>query len=183
MFKYNDKSIETQRLLLRLFNKTDAEKVTKMCNNYNVYKSTLSLPHPYPIECAISWIDSHEENFDTDKSFAFAITDKVSGELYGCISISNNQTSKNGEIGYWIGEEYWGRGIATEAVQSIIKFAFDIKGYHRVYARHYASNPASGKVMIKAGMEYEGTQKEHIYKLDVYEDVVLYGVVKSAIRV
>lgn len=177
MYKYTDKTIETDRLRLRLFNSNDAVRVSELCNNYNLYKTTLSLPYPYPVECALSWIAKHEENFDAEISFEFAVTDKKTDELYGCIGLLHSKTHKNGEMGYWIGEDYWNCGYATEAAVAVIKFAFEEKGYHRVFARHFASNPASGRVMTKAGMTYEGTQKQHIYKIDTYEDIVMYGIV------
>lgn len=109
--------------MLRLFKNEDAEEVSIMCNNYNIYKSTLSLPYPYTTECAAMWIEKHNENFDKEYSFTFAITDKQSGELYGSISLSNSKMHKNGEMGYWIGEEHWNKGYATEAALALIKFA------------------------------------------------------------
>lgn len=179
MFKYTNKSIETDRLLLRLFDRDDGAEVTRMCNNYNVYKSTLSLSHPYTLECALSWIERSRQILKEEKAFQFAVTDKESKELYGCIGLSYSKIHNNGEIGYWIGEEHWGRGYATEATIAMIKFAFEEKGYHRVFARHFISNQASGKVMIKADMTYEGMQREHIYKFDHYEDIALYGIINS----
>lgn len=177
IYNKDKKTIETGRLLLRLFKQSDAENVSIMCNNYNVYKSTLSLPYPYPIESAITWIAAHEENFACDKSYTFAITLKEDGKLLGCIDISYHKNNRNGEMGYWIGEEHWDNGYATEATKAIIEFAFKEKSYHKVYARHFASNPASGRVMEKCGMKSEGIQKDQIYKNNSYEDIVNYGIV------
>ena len=171
------RTIETDRLLMRLFKQSDSKNVSIMCNNYNVYKSTLGLPYPYPIECAIAWINSHEENYSSDKSYTFAITLKEDGKLLGCIGVSYHKNNRNGEIGYWISEEYWGNGYATEATKAIIEFAFKEKSYHKVYARHFASNPASGRVMEKCGMKLEGIQIDQIYKNNLYEDIVNYGIV------
>lgn len=95
-----ERAIETDRLLLRLFKQTDAMDVSYHCNNYNIYKSTLTLPYPYPIECAVDWIANHEQNFDLDKMYDFAITDKADGRLYGAIGLSNHLSHHNGEIGY-----------------------------------------------------------------------------------
>lgn len=95
-----DKTIKTDRLLLRLFKETDAPEVTRLCNNYNLYKNTLNLPYPYSLEDALSWIKNHLDNFNNDRFYEFAITDKVTGKLYGSISLSNNQSFNNGEIGY-----------------------------------------------------------------------------------
>ena len=179
MFKYINNMIETERLILCRFKLSDADKVAEMCNDYDVYKGTLALPHPYTKECAENWILRHNANFENEYYFDFAITDKKTNELYGCIGMSPNAKNNTGELGYWIGKEYWGCGYATEAVEAMIRFGFEIKGYDRIYARHFASNPASGKVLQKSGMVYEGTLKDHIFKIDKYEDVVHYGVVNT----
>jgi len=156
---------------------SDAKRVCELCNNYNIYKSTLTLPYPYPIESALAWIPTHEENFKNDKSYEFAVTDNLTGELFGAIALSNNQKHKNGEIAYWIGEEYWGNGYATEALKAVIDFAFSEKGYHKVWGRFFATNPSSGKVMQKVGMVKEGVLAEHVIKEGKYEDLIFYGIV------
>lgn len=178
---YNDinRTITTDRLHLRLFEKSDAETVTKLCDNYNIYRSTLTLPYPYTLECAVSWIEHHLNNFLADKLYEFAICDRQTGALYGAIALSNNQRYEHGELGYWIGEEFWGKGYATEASRALLDFAFDVKTYHKVYARYFASNPASGRVMEKIGMVQEGILIDHIKKENQYEDLIHYGVVRN----
>lgn len=172
-------TMTTNRLLLRLFQKSDAGAVTKLCNNYNIYKNTLYLPYPYQLKDALSWIEQHHNNLDANKLYEFAVTDKESGELYGAIALSNNQKSNNGEMAYWIGEEYWGNGYATEAGLAIVQFAFEEKKYHKVFARHFNSNPASGRVLQKLGMKKEGILIEHVKKENQYEDLVYYGIVNQ----
>ncbi|MEK4006743.1 GNAT family N-acetyltransferase [Paenibacillus sp. FSL H3-0333] len=93
---------------------------------------------------------------------------------------SPHPSHHNGEIGYWIGEAHWGHGYGTEAARAVIEFAFTEKKYHKVYARHFASNPASGRIMQKCGMTYEGTLKDQIHKINSYEDLVYYGIVNPA---
>ncbi|MEB1808346.1 MAG: GNAT family N-acetyltransferase [Bacillaceae bacterium] len=178
---YDDqkKTITTRRLLLRLFQTSDAEAVTKLCNNYNIYKNTLYLPYPYVKQDALSWMEHHLENFNANKSYEFAVTDKETGELYGAIALSHNQAFHHGEIAYWIGEEYWGHGYATEAAQAILQFAFNEKQYHKVFARYFQSNPASGRVLQKLGLKQEGIFKEHVIKENRYEDLVYYAIIHS----
>lgn len=178
-FDVQKKMITTDRLVLRLFMKSDAEVVAKLCNNYNIYKSTLYLPYPYSIEDAVTWIERHLENFNADKAYEFAITDRDDGKIYGAIALSSNQQFQNGELAYWVGEAYWGKGYATEAAQAIVEFAFEIKQYHKVFARYFGSNPASGKVLQKIGMNKEGILIDHIKKEDRYEDLIYYGIIKS----
>ena len=177
MYNPSTRTITTSRLHLRPYTLEDAPRVCELCNNYNIYKSTLTLPYPYPIESALQWIPTHDEGFAADTRYEFAIADKQTNELFGAISLSNNKAHKNGEIAYWVGEEYWGKGYASEALQGIIDFAFNEKGYHRVWGRFFAGNPASGKVMIKAGMREEGMQHGHVLKEGNFLDLVLYGIV------
>ena len=175
-----NKTITTDRLVLKLFQESDAPTVTRLCNNYNLYKSTLNLPYPYSIEDALGWIANHQEHFDADRLYEFAVTDKESGEIYGAVALSNNKNNSNGEIAYWIGEKFWGKGFATEAAEAVVDFAFKEKGYHKVYARYFRSNPASGKVMQKLGMKEEGILTEQVKKEDVFEDLVCYGLINPA---
>ncbi|MBU5424942.1 GNAT family N-acetyltransferase [Tissierella pigra] len=179
IYDKENKTITTERLVLRIFEKSDAETVTKLCNNYNIYKNTLYIPYPYSIDCALLWIQAHVDNFDADRLYEFAITDKEKGILYGAVALSNNQRFNNGEIAYWIGEEFWGNGYATEASKAILEFAFNVKGYHKVYARYFASNPASGRVIEKLGMVREGILIDHVMKDSRYEDLIYYGIINS----
>jgi RimJ/RimL family protein N-acetyltransferase len=174
-----DKIIETKRLILRPFVIEDAQAVSNNCNNYNLAKTTLALPYPYAKDVAINWINRHEEWFEKDVRYEFAITLKGEGILIGAIGLGNNSESKNGEVGYWIGEEYWNNGYATEALKAIIKWAFEQKEFHRIYARHFEMNASSGKVMINAGMTYEGKQIDHIFKNGSFHNIVLYGIVNK----
>jgi [ribosomal protein S5]-alanine N-acetyltransferase len=178
IYDAQNKTITTRRLVLRMFEKADAAAVTKLCNNYNIYRNTLYLPYPYSIECALSWIEHHLANFNANKSYEFAVTDKETGKLYGAIALSHNQNFRNGEIAFWIGEEFWGNGYATEAGKALLEFAFIEKRFHKVYARHFKSNPASGKVIQKLGMIKEGVLIDHVMKENQYEDLVYYGIIK-----
>jgi RimJ/RimL family protein N-acetyltransferase len=82
------------------------------------------------------------------------------------------------EIGYWIAVPYWGRGYATEAAAEIVRYGFEERNLQRVFACHFTRNPASGRVLQKAGMKYEGTLRQHVRKWDEYVDVAFYGVLR-----
>ncbi len=82
-----------------------------------------------------------------------------------------------GELGYWVGVPYWGRGIATEAAGEVLRFAFDVLGLNRVYATHVPRNPASGRVMEKLGMQREGYLRSHAFAGGHYEDLILYAII------
>lgn len=124
MFNQEKRTMTTERLILRPFELSDAKRVSDLCNNYNIYKSTLTLPYPYTIECAISWIEAHEENFINNMYYEFAITDKSTNELYGAIGLTNKQAHRNGEVGYWIGEEYWGKDTRLKQQKRSLRLLF-----------------------------------------------------------
>ncbi|KAB2332953.1 GNAT family N-acetyltransferase [Bacillus mesophilum] len=169
-------TIKTSRLILRLFTTEDALRVAELCNNDNIYKNTLYLPFPYKMDDALSWIRLHSHHFNENKKYEFAITDRISGELYGAIALSNNHHFNHGELAYWVGEEYWGTGYGTEAAKAVIDFAFQEKQYQKVFARCFVSNPASGRVLEKIGMKKEGILRQHVKKENEYIDLVCYGI-------
>lgn len=182
MFVYNkeNNTMETERLLLRRFTLEDAPRVAEICNTEEVYRGTLALPHPYTVESAVWWIEQQDGYFATDHYYDYAITDKRTGELYGCMGMGPDMASKMGELGYWIDPAHWNKGIATEAAQAMIRYAFDELNFHKVNATYFTYNPASGRVMEKAGMEKEGLRRKHIWKIDRFEDVAIYGIVNPA---
>ncbi|WP_026674859.1 GNAT family N-acetyltransferase [Alkalihalobacterium bogoriense] len=171
-------TITSERLLLILFQPSDTAAVTHLCNNYNIYKNTLYLPFPYSEEDALAWIANHLDNYNTDKSYEFAITDRRTGELYGAIALTNNHHFNHGEMAFWIGEQYWGNGYATEASKAMLTFAFTVKQLHKVFARHFHTNQASGKVIQNLGMTKEGVLREHVQKENQYLDLVYYGMLQ-----
>lgn len=179
---YNEaeRTIAADRLLLRPFRETDVDRVAELCSSSELHKGVLYLPWPYTVECARVWIEGHADNFSAERSYEFAVTDRETGCLYGCIGLFHHPRHKNAEMGYWMGEEYWGNGYATEAARAVIEFAFRCKGLHRVYAHHLVTNPASGRVMQKCGMVCEGTMKEHVLKNGRYIDLVCYGLLNPA---
>ncbi|WP_263878934.1 GNAT family N-acetyltransferase [Paenibacillus sp. PSB04] len=103
-------------------------------------------------------------------SFAYVI---------GAICIAFYQPFDHGELAYWIGKPYSNHGYCTEAAKGIVRYAFEEMRLNRVFARHFGKNPASGKVMAKVGMKYEGTLRQHAKKQGKYEDLVYYGLLKE----
>ena len=83
------------------------------------------------------------------------------------------------ELGYWIGYPYWNQGYCTEAAQVVLVYGFSILGLNRIHGRCLKRNPASGRVMEKIGMVQEGCLRAHDKKWEQFEDLVLYGILKS----
>jgi [ribosomal protein S5]-alanine N-acetyltransferase len=170
----------TERLLLRKFDLDDIEGVTALAGAYEIADTTLRIPHPYTEMHAKEWIEQQYMWLNQNLSVTWAITIKASGELIGAIGLMNfNEPFAHAEMGYWIGKPFWGKGYATEAGQAIIKYGFDILGLNRIHAHHFSRNTSSGKVLLKIGMQHEGTFRQHIKKWDKFEDIELYGILKK----
>ena len=173
-------ALTTERLLLRGFTLNDAKEVQKLAGDRDVASSTLNIPHPYPDRAAEEWISTHREKFEKGSGVVFAITTKDSPhELVGAISLEIEILHQRAELGYWVGRPYWNKGYATEAAKALLKYGFEELTLNRIYSNHFTRNPASGRVMQKIGMKYEGCLHEHIKKWDVFEDVEMYGVLKK----
>lgn len=172
--------LTTERLSLREATLKDAEEVTNILQNPKIYESTLNIPHPYTRDHALAWLGSVEERRTAGLTgWTFAIRFHDNDRLLGMIGLDEVNGHDETEAGYWLDQAYWGQGIATEALKAVIRFAFQ-QGCHRVQARHFTFNPASGRVMEKAGMTCEGILKESLKKEGVYYDDVCYGILNPA---
>jgi RimJ/RimL family protein N-acetyltransferase len=168
----------TERLVLRPFNLSDAADVQRLAGAPQIADTTLNIPHPYQNGMAEAWIETHAPAFARGEMAIFAITDPA-GPLLGAISLRLEPAHGRAELGYWIGVPYWGRGYATEAAVAIIAYGFEVLAVERIYAAHLVRNPASGQVMRKAGMAYEGCHRRHIHKHGRPEDIACYGILRT----
>lgn len=147
-------SIQTERLNLIEFQLDDANTVQSLAGNYNVAKKTLNIPHPYEDGMAESWIATHQQNWDEKSALTYAIILKETRKLIGAVGLVGIKGTEAG-MGYWIGEKYWGQGFCTEAAKALIEFCFNDLKLTSIEAEHLVLNPASGRVMQKAGMKYK----------------------------
>jgi [ribosomal protein S5]-alanine N-acetyltransferase len=169
--------LRTPRLLLRPFDLADAERVMHLCSERDIAATTLFIPHPYTLEDARAWLDGHQQTFDSGHGAQFAI---CRGEdLVGAIGLVIEPSHDRAELGYWIGKPYWGQGSATEAAAAVLRYGFEELKLNRVHAYHYLRNSASGRVLQKIGLKYEGLARQHIKKWGQYEDCPLYGLIRA----
>ena len=135
------------------------------------------LPYPYTEKDGADYI-SAMLTADENDTFAFAIMadDKVVGSI-GAFR-QGNIHRRTAELGYYIAEEYWGRGIMTEAVKQIWEYVFDKSDIIRIYAEPFAYNTASCRVLEKAGFQYEGTLRSNAVKNGKVIDMKLYSLLK-----
>lgn len=172
-------TLQTPRLILRPFRREDAPRVQVLAGDKDVANTTGVVPHPYPDGMAEMWISSHQENWSLGEAAQFAITLRETGELVGCIGVSITKAHRRGDLGYWIGKAFWNQGIATESVRAVIAFGFEELGLNKVAARYMSINPASGRVLAKAGMSEEGCLRQEFFKDGEFLDLVLYGITRD----
>lgn len=141
--------------------------------------NTLTIPHPYPQGAAEEWIAGQPDRFRSREAVVFAVCLRESDELVGAMGLDLAPEHEKAELGYWIGVPYWGRGYATEAARAVLAYGFGTLGLERVVARHYARNPASGRVLRKLGMRKEGVLRRDIRKWGEFVDVVVYGILRE----
>ncbi len=164
--------------MLRPFAPADAPAVQPLAGDRRIADTTLNIPHPYEDGMAEAWIATHADAWAGGENAVFAIAETAAG-LVGAIGLRLEPKHRRAELGYWIGVPFWDRGYATEAACAAIAFGFERLDLHRIYASCLTRNPASARVMVKAGMRYEGCLRQHILKWNRYEDVAKYAVLRG----
>ena len=161
---------------IRGWKKGDAVSLQKHANNPKVSACLMDrFPSPYTMEDAIAWVD---RLIDQDPFVNFAIT--INDEIIGGIGMEPRQDvyRKTAILGYWLSEELWGRGIMPEAVKLITHYAFTRLDLIRLQASVYSKNPASMRVLEKAGFIKEGVMRNAVIKNGVVMDEHLYAILK-----
>lgn len=147
-------TLQTKRLTMLQFTLEDASAVQSLAGNCKVAKETMNIAHPYESGMAESWISGLQQAWDEKKAITYAVILKKSKKLIGAVGLVGLWGTE-GSMGYWIGEPYWGQGYCTEATRALIDFCFNELKLTRIEAEYLVSNPASGRVMQKAGMTYK----------------------------
>jgi diaminopimelate epimerase len=172
------RTFSTSRLLLRPFTADDATDVSRLAGDRRIAEMTLRLPHPYEPHQALAWIASLDAHRERGTAMVMAICE-AGGSLVGAVGLEIDRTHNRAELGYWIGVAYWGKGYATEAAIEMVRFGFEALNLNRIFASHYSANPASGRVLEKAGLKREGVLRQHVQRMGVVHDSVLYGLTRS----
>ncbi len=168
-------TLETERLILRAFKLEDASEFERLIAPKEVTDGTLSFPHPVPEGWGLERINRMFERFESGEHIEFAICARESGELIGGIGLGITARHKRGGLGYWLGVDFWRQGYATEAASAVLNYGFHTLELHRIEAGHYPRNPASGRVLEKIGMKFEGIMRGDLLKGDQFEDTVMYA--------
>ena len=178
----NQPTLTTERLTLRPFIPDDAFDVERFAGMREIADTTLSIPHPYPHGAAAEWILTHPPAWENGSTATFAIVETKTGRLVGVTSLMINREHNRAELGYWIAFDRWNQGYATESNQRLIDFGFEDLGLHRIEARHFLRNPASGRVMEKLGMQAEGVERDWAKKEDHFESLAVYSILEHEWR-
>jgi RimJ/RimL family protein N-acetyltransferase len=160
-------------IILRSYNLKDVDALTSIADNRNIWLNLRdSFPYPYSTEDATKFITMCIENVPET---LFAID--YQGVLAGSIGLHMQQDiyRHSAELGYFVGEPFWNKAIASVSVQRMIQYGFEILHLHRIFASVYAHNKASMSVLEKNGFLLEGIKKQAVFKNDNYIDEYFYG--------
>ncbi len=163
---------------IRAWRLDDAEALARLLNNKKILDNLRDgLPYPYTAGDARDYITAM---LGADKNSVFAFAVVYSGEVVGSIGIFRRENihSKTAELGYYIGESFWNKGIASAAVTLACDYIFENSDIIRIFAEPFARNKASCRVLEKAGFVYEGTLRANAVKNGVVEDMKIYAVIK-----
>jgi RimJ/RimL family protein N-acetyltransferase len=162
-----------KQCIIRPWRMDDAESLAKHANNRKVWLALRDLfPHPYRMEDAHQFLQRAIGEQPTTK---FGI--EINGLAIGGIGVRLGQdvNRHTATVGYWLAEGFWGRGIMTEAVAAFTDFCFEDFSLRRISAQVFANNPASGRVLEKAGFVFEARLKNNIVKDGVLLDSLMYA--------
>ena len=168
--------LETERLILRRFTPDDAEAMFRGWATDPEVTEFLSWPAHTSVDVTRHILAEWVAAYSKPGFYQWAIETKA-GELIGSIgSVRQDDRTRMVHIGYCIGRPWWGQGYTTEALIRLIQFFFDDVGMNRIESRHDPSNPSSGKVMVKAGMRYEGTARQADWNNQGIRDTDYYAI-------
>lgn len=174
------KTLETERLILRKFKDEDASDLfNNWASDSNVTKY-LTWPTHENLDTSKYVIGLWLNEYSNSDHYNWCIELKEDGQAIGSISVvSIDENVEAVEIGYCIGKEYWDKGIVTEAFLSIIKFLFEEVDVKRIVAKHDTNNPASGAVMKKCGLKFEGVNRKAGKNNTGICDMAVYSILKE----
>ena len=165
--------------ILREWRQEDADDVAKYADNEKIARNLRDVfPHPYTLADARGFVDSCVEG-DEDRQLCRAIV--VDGHTVGSIALfrGSDVYQKTAELGYWLAEDYWGKGIMTRAVKQICEEGFSCWDIVRVYAEPFAHNVPSRRVLEKAGFSLEGVMRRGVYKRGQVCDFCMYALLRE----
>ncbi len=173
--------IETDELALRSWKEEDAKRLAVIADNKKIADYLRDgFPHPYSLDDARQFILRAIAEDNASRSFAIEINGVVAGSIGAYLK--ENVHRKNAELGYYLAEEYWGKGIMPKVIRCMTQYMFDNFDINRVYAQPFAMNTASRKVLEKAGFRLEAVLKSNIIKNGIVQDGCIYALLKDELN-
>jgi RimJ/RimL family protein N-acetyltransferase len=174
-------TIITDRLILRRFELTDANNMFKNWANDSEVTKFLTWETHSDIEVTKGILEEWVDEYMKPNVYHWAIELNEIREVIGGIAVFNlDEQNLSCELGYCMSKAYWGKGIMSETLEGVIDYLFSEIGLNRITAKHDTNNVASGKVMVKSGMKYEGTLKQaYIRNKKEFCDMAIYAILKS----
>jgi [ribosomal protein S5]-alanine N-acetyltransferase len=159
---------------LRPWSLNDLDSLVKHANNHKIARfMTDQFPHPYYEENGRTFIEFASRT-DPVSIMAIEVEEKAVGGIG--LHPQHDVYRKNAEMGYWLAEPYWGNGIITSAIKQMVEYGFKNFDIERIFARPFGSNPASQKVLQKAGFVQEARFKNTIYKNGEFDDELVFAI-------
>ncbi|MEM7372098.1 MAG: GNAT family protein [Bacteroidota bacterium] len=158
---------------LRPFSLNDLDSLVRYANNYQIARNmTNKFPHPYTEKDGKAFIGY--ANAETPHRI---LAIEVEGKAAGGIGVHPQADiqCRNAEMGYWLAEPYWGKGIISRAIPLMLEYGFRSWDIDRIFARPFGTNIASQRVLEKCGFELEARLKRTLFKNDEYIDELIYG--------
>jgi [ribosomal protein S5]-alanine N-acetyltransferase len=171
--------LETPRLLLRQPAAADVPELVRLAGRREIADTTISVPHPYTERHAREWVAAGAGDPGVVRQLVWVLGLRSTEELIGAVGLRDiHAEHRHAELGLWIGVEHWGRGYGTEAVVATVRHAFETMDINRIHAHHMVRNPASGRVLEKAGFRREGLLRKLVCKWGTFEDVVILAILR-----
>lgn len=143
--------LETERLILKPPAEEDAGAIAAVANDWRIARMTL-MPHPYTPADALVWVERARVSWKEHRFGGFAVFTKSDGRFIGATGLRPTDLPDGASAGFWFSPAVWGSGYATEALLEVLRFGFEERRLVRIESFHLAINPASGRVMDKAGL-------------------------------
>lgn len=171
--------LETKRLILRKLSIEDVEDLYSYSCNQEIYQYVAWEPHNTKSD-TVKFIEFALSQYENYKVIPWGIENKENRKLIGTIDFSSWQPKHHiAEIGYMLSQDYWGKGIATEAANAVIQFGFNHMDLVRIQAKCFVDNKSSARVMEKTGMTFEGIIRKGILVKGKHQDLKMYSILKD----
>jgi [ribosomal protein S5]-alanine N-acetyltransferase len=173
-------TLVTARLVLRELRAGDAAAIAARAGDRRVARHLIAVPTPYPVPLAARWIAVRRTWWPQGRGVTLAIARRDDPTtLLGSASLRRFARDRRAELGYWLGVDAWGHGLATEAASALVDFGFRTWQLERVYAHVLDGNTASCRVLEKLGMLDEGIRRRHLRKGKRMRDLLLFGLLRD----